>query len=519
MTPPVGARVPSAAKVRALVVLAATVAIVLLALVADLLAEPGASGPPQPVAQGSAKAGAWYCPATARQEEAAMLSVAAVGQEASRVTVVRYPEGQPVADEPVGVAPGDAHQVRLEPGQASRPVAVRWEGGPAVAVWRIEADDAPAAPCEPGPAEAWHVAGLDTAGGSTSTLHLTNPFAIDAVARVTFATPEGRVRLLLTDNVFVAAGETVRLDVGEFQPEQPDLAATVEVLTGRLVAQGELVPGSGSGTAGRALIPAAREAGTEWSFAYARADDMSSSWLSVANAGEREAAVEVRASSPAPDAAVQEYSVPAGGVRRIDLGEVSEEPEFGVDAVSVNEVPIVVHRVTSLRSESRQGLAVSRGGQPATHWALVGGGAGERRGRINVYNPGAETVTVDLVTSGEDPPEWRGVEIPANGWLTRHLTDVDHERSAIPLRVEASGPVVAELRSHHQSGALRLWTAVGAPSPVWTGPPSRPPLRRNPLLSTTPVPEADTSPSPAPAEPGELRDVPEVPDPEGSASS
>lgn len=504
---------------RATVAVVATAVLVGVALVADVLAAPPPPLPADPVPQEAAQAGAWYCPATAGEGESAVLSVAAVGEEPSRVTVVRYPERQPTPDEPVDVAPGDEHTVILGPGEATTPVAVRWEGGPAVASWRIEAGDTPGAPCEPGPAETWHVAGLDTAGGSTSTLHLFNPFGADAVARVTFATSEGRVALLLTNNLLVAAGSSARIDLGEFQPEQPDLGVTVEVLTGRLVAQGELVlqpVGEQGGPTGRALLPAATEASLDWAFGYARIDETSSSWLSVLNPGEREAAVEVRVSSPAPEAGLQEYSVPAGGVLTIDLAELSEQAEFGVSAQSVNDVPVVIHRVTTLRTDVREGVAASRGAQAATRWALVGGGAAERRGRVVVYNPGVEAVTVDLVTNAEEPEGWAGVEVPPNGWATFNLVDLDPDRPQIPVRLEASGPVVPELRSHHQSGGLRLWTAVGVPEVDWTGPPTRPPVHRDPALSTRPLESGEDSELPE-LDPAELPDLPPPDEPDAEA--
>lgn len=517
MTPRETSPDPSAPGVqrRAILVLLAVAMIVGAGLVVDVLADASEPLAREPVAQEDAQAGTWYCPATAGEGESAVLSVAGVGEENSRVTVVRYPEGEAVPDEPVEIAPGGQHTVILGPGEATKPVSVRWQGGPAAAAWRIEAGDTSGAPCEPAPAEEWHLAALDTAGGATSTLHLFNPFPVDAVARVTFATPEGRVVLLLTDNILVPAGSSTPIDLGEFQPEQPDLGATVEVLTGRLVAQGELVldpAGEEGGPTGRALLPAATTASTAWSFGYARIDDTSSSFLSVVNTADREAAVEVRVSSPTPEAAVQEHSVPAGGVVRIDLAEFSEEPEFGVAADSVNGVPIVVHRVTTLRTGDREGLAVSRGGEPGSTWALVGGGEAGRAGRVNIYNPGAAAVNVDVVASADDPPEWRAAEIPPNGWRTFSLADVDGERSEIPVVVLASGPVVAELRVHYQSGPLRLWTAVGVPSGAWTGPPTRPPVRRDPALSSMPLGEVGPAEQEPPPEPA---DLPPPPDPEG----
>ncbi|MEX0658661.1 MAG: DUF5719 family protein [Egibacteraceae bacterium] len=507
---------PEPVRRRAAIVLVVVAILVGVALIADVLAVPPPALPPEPVAQETPQAGAWYCPATAGEGESAVLSVAAVGEDPSRVTVVRYPDREPAADEPVDVAPGDEHTVILGPGEATTPVSVRWEGGPAVASWRIESGDTPGAPCEPGPAEIWHLAGLDTARGATSTVHLFNPFATDAVARITFATPEGRVALLLTDNLLVEAGTSARIDLGEFQPEQPDLGATVEVLTGRLVAQGELVlqpVGEQGGPSGRALIPAASGPGALWSFGYARVDESSSSALSVVNTGDREAAVEVQVSNPRPEAGVQEHSVAPGGVLTIDLAELSEEPEFGVSAQSVNDVPIVVHRVTTIDAEGREGLAVSRGAPLATRWALVGAGTADRRGRVLVYNPGVELVTVEVTTNGAVPDAWRGLEIPPNAWRSFSLVDAEPDRAQIPAMVAASGPVVAELRSHHQSGALRLWTALGIRAETWAGGGARPAVHRDPRLAIQPLgaPAAERE-GPAPLDPGELPEVPGLDD-------
>src|SRR3712207_2133917 len=49
----------------------------------------------------------------------------------------------------------------------------RWQGGAAVAHWRVDGGgDSAAAPCEAGPSSTWHVTGFNTTIGSKSTLHL-----------------------------------------------------------------------------------------------------------------------------------------------------------------------------------------------------------------------------------------------------------------------------------------------------------------------------------------------------------
>lgn len=496
---------------RAAIVLAVVAVGVAIALAADALAGPGNEDAASRVRSPVPDAGTWYCPATADEGESATVSAAAVGDEASTITVVRYRDGRSHPDEPVDVAPGDQLEVSLDGDAARSPVSVRWEGGPAVASWRVEDESAGGATCVSTPSETWHVGGFDTAGDSSSTLHLFNPFTVDAVVRVTFATPEGPVSLLRTDDVVVESGSSQQLDLGEFQPEQPDLGVTVEVLTGRLVAQGELTLQDGEE---RALIPATPEASLEWAVPYARVDGASSSWLSVVNPGEREAAVELVVSQPRSDGPIgSEMSVPAGGVRRIDLAEFSEAREFGVAVRSVNGVDVAVSRLTSLgTAHGRRGLAASATTRAAERQALAGGGAGDRQGLISVYNPGAEEVDVDFNAGGATPSDWSGITLPPNGWTSVALHDAGPERPSIPVVVEATGPVVAGLRSHSSSGGLRLWSDAGAPSAAWTGRDTRPRVRRDPTLSTTPAttgqPAEETEP--AEIEPDDL----EIPGPE-----
>jgi hypothetical protein len=459
----------------------------------EALVEPPAAEETADVLQEPARAGAWYCPATAGEGETAVLSVSAVGQEPSAVTVVRYPDGQPTVDPPVGITPGDQVDVVLDPAQAGLPVAVRWEGGPSVAVWRLEASDSTAAPCQPGPAERWYVSGLDTAGGARSVLHLFNPYAIDAVVRVTFATPEGLVQLVITDNVVVQAGRAMRLDVNAVQPEHPDLGATVEALAGRVVAAGEVTmqPTAASpGPRGRTLVPAAPAASYEWGFGYARSDDHATSWVAVTNPGSREAAVELRVSDPSPEGpALVETSIPAGGIARVDLTGASTEPEFGVSILSVNEVPVVATRFTALRTqEGREGVGASLGGASDRTWAAIGGGSGDRRGRLSLYNPGGEAVSAEVDAGEGTPSDWRELLLPPNGRAAFVLADVGAYRPSIPVRIHSQSPIVAELQSHAPDGNLRYWTALGVPSQVWRGPSARSPLSRDRSLSTTPVP-------------------------------
>ncbi len=477
----------------AIVILVLLTLLVAGAVAVEAFVEPPDAPVAEPVALEPPASGTWYCPVTAAEDETAVLSIASAGAEPSTVTVLRHrPEGE-APGEPQEVAAGGVTDIVLEGPEATIPSSVRWSGGPVVVTWRVEGTDTAGARCENAPEPVWYVAGFETTAQSRSRLHLYNPFSVDATAEVVFGTATGEEQLELTRNVLVPAFRNVVLDLNEFQPEQPDLAATVRVLAGRLIAQGDvaLAPTANQpGPTGRDVLGAAPRPGLQWSSAYARADETSSTWLSLYNPGDREAAVEVRVSNPLPDAAVllEETSVPAGGVVRVDLSEVSSSTEFGAFVASVNEVPVVMTRLTTARTGGgAEGLAASVGDEPARRWAMAGAGTDQRQSRLALYNPGAEPVTVAVDAGEGTPPEWGSITLQPNEQVTRELSEVADDRGAIGLRIEADGPIVADVRVQSPGDGLRFWTVGGVPSQDWEGPAQRPAVRRDARLSTRPA--------------------------------
>lgn len=495
---------PSAAPRRAgpLAVLGVCVALVAAAGAVEARTDPTAPEPLGAVAADPPGSGWWYCPATAGEDESALLAVAAAGDEPTTVTVVRFPGTGRVVEDAVEVPPGAQHLRGLGPGEANQPVAVRWRGGPAVATWRVRGNDDAAARCESTPSPRWHVTGFDTTAQNQGVLHLFNPFGVDAVVRVTFGTPTGPVALVLTDNVLVPAEGSIRLSLGDYEPEQPDLAVTVETLAGRVVAQGEtrLRPTANQpGPTGRALLAAAPAPAEQWSFAYAASGEPADSWLSLYNPGEREAAVQVSVSDPLPDGAalLSEVSVPAGGVARVELDDTSGAPEYGVDVRTVTDLPVVVSRLSTVRTEEAEGVAAATGVTPADGWALAGAAAAERDAVLALYNPGAEPVTVAVDAGEGTPADWAAVELGPNVRVALDLDEAGADRRSVPLRASGDGPFVAEVRSRAGGDALRLWSAVAVPQGTWRGPGTRPPVWRDPRLSTSPVEPEPTEPADA----------------------
>lgn len=495
---------------RALGVLAAVAALLVAGIAVDVFAAASAAPPAPPVEQGAATAGSWYCPSVAGEGERARLTVAAVGEQPSSVVVDRYAKGRAVADEAREVAPGASLVVDLEGEDAASPTAVRWTGGAAVATWRVIGESTAAAPCESAPSQQWYIAGLNSTRGLRSTLHLFNPFTADAVVRLVFATPEGDVRLVLADNVPVGAGGTTSVNLRRFQPEVPDLGVVVEVLSGRVVAQGEQTiapPPRTTGASGRILLSAAPSPRERWYFAFAAGGEDTESWLSVLNPGDEVAAVEVRVSNPSGEASslLAEISVPSGGIARVELAGASKDPGFGVAVNVVNGQPVVVSRAVSLTGGGTSGVAGGLGAPAlSTKWALVGAGTAETSSVVSLYNPGAEPATATVSTPGA-PAAWQAIELPPNGRTSVDLAEIGEERVSVPVIVTSDVPIVSGVRSASPRGDdKRLWLNLGVPEAVWLGPPSRPAVRRDAGMATLPggpessepdvVPEFDDAP-------------------------
>lgn len=483
-----------------------------------------------------AGAGTAVCPVVGDGEEPARLVIAAATDGESDVQLFRYRGGEPTA-EPLGTVTADEPlTVDLDPAEAAEPVGVRWRGDPVV-VSRL-VGDAPAAagPCEPYPQPAWQVVGFDTTLESEATLHLVNPYTTDAVVRVTFGTPDGESQLVRTDNILVGAGGHEALDVTDLEPEHTELAATVEVLTGRVVAQGEMVwdtPEGESGPEGRALLPAVPAAeppdedgddpdsdpdpdpdpgpddpgpGPDAAAADepagaprhgrlaatgARVGDDATSWLVVHNRGDREEAFELAVTDPQEDnpRLLAEKGVPAGGVVRVDLADVSTALEFGVAIDPVGDARLAATRITAVTtSAGGQDLSAVPLTPPAERWAVAGGAAG--RGRLSVARFASEPATATVDAGGHTPDDWAAHPLEPRH-TTRFDLDAIPEPGPVPLRLDADAPVAAGLTRREGGAPLALWSLPPTDPAVWEATP-RPPARRDPALpGRIDPPEAD----------------------------
>lgn len=484
---------------RGLLLLLLSLVVVVGAVAAQSVVPPPEDAAPGTVPLDLATSGTAYCPVTAAEGDAASLLLVSAGAQDSEVTIVRHVDGVALPEESRVLSASSAALVELTPEQALQPIAVSWRGGPVLAQYRLNGEgEAAVATCATQPSADWHLAGFDTSLGSTSRLHLFNPFESDALVALRFGTPEGRVDLVIADELLVPARTSRALDLADFRPETTDMAVTVTARAGRVIAQGEvdLAPAAEGveGVTGRALVPATAQPVDELWFADAVVDEVTASWLTVYNPADRAAAVAVRVSTPLSSAAAltTETSVPPGGTTRIDLAGLSALPTFGVQLSSVNGVPVAATRVSAVGDRDRTGVAVEIGfAGGALAWTVPGGsgGAGEA---VTLYNPGAEPVVASVEIAGGMPETWTAVTVPPNGTARLALEGLTPTG---PARVEADQPVVAGLISLRPESATAFWSGTGTATETLVGTGVGPEVVRDPTLVTIPALSATATPA------------------------
>jgi hypothetical protein len=407
---------------------------------------------------------------------------------------------------------------------------VRWSGAPVTVArsWRLEGgDDLPAGtaagPCAPGTAATrWLIPGLATDGGNEALLRLANPHGTGATVAVTFLTPEGPDDPTRLRNISVGPDETIELSLNDFLPEQPDLAVAVEVLSGRVAAEGvQLARSAIGGVDGVSLLQAAVEPAEAWTIPWVVDGEDRASWLWVANHTDRSAPVELTLHTEdggvVPEG-LAELAVPPGTVRRVDLRGTFPEG-VGTAAVTARSegVPVTVSGVAQLTASdpADTGVAVQLGAAADAVWTLTGSGREGRNEQLRLVNPGSEPATVDVTlwngSNATTPAELAGLEVPAGSLTVVPLTGLVQQAASWALTVRASsGEVVAgTVSSGDPDGPRHLVAAIGAPSSWWQTP--RAPILRSapgttqrlgtelgiePIDPLTPADDADAGTSP-----------------------
>lgn len=472
------------------------IAIALTALVvvigATIAADRVVAAPAEPSAafteEVAVDSGTWYCVPLPRKSGTATLTVAAVGDEPSRVTIEDFRDGEAqFADGRQDLEPNETLEFELELDDEAPPaVVVRWSGGPVVASWTADADREQriGASCSPSPAPRWLVSGAVTTVGSTARLHVFNPFDSDAVVRVAFATPEGRVNLVSSENVSVPARTIVSVNINDLQPEQTDLGIIVEVEAGRVIAtaqqrfgqpdlpdielEGAELPTDPTAPVGLTVLPATAADATTAAFAYASADEAGTSWITVLNPNTSPLQLEVAATEQVEGAAgAEEITVAPESVARIDLNGISSEPDFGVSLRSVNDVTFVANGFVASTGDDKSVTAVPgviAADQISAQAAAPEGTAPE----VAVFNPGDVPATMSINMGGSAPDAWSSLEVAPGQMELLSASDAGIDGGS-PVTIASDQPVYGALRLSGKRRTRHLVNLPLLPAAAWTG--------------------------------------------------
>ena len=474
--------------------------------------------------------GAWACP-VGDTRGGTDLTVTAVAPDlgdgaTGRVQLGVFGDGELDLGAPTRVEPGSS--VRGEPGGEETAAFARWDGHP-VALWRTwrlsgEEDLPPgrvAGPCLAEDSDRWWIPGMSTAGGHESRVRLANPYESDATVAVRLLTPEGPVEPTVLQNLTVLGRSTTEIEINEHLPERDDVAVDVQVIAGRVAAEGyQLVRQAIGDVDATSLLASATRPSATWTVPWLDGADDRHSWLWLLNPGDRPAPVELTFhdgdGGVAPEG-LAEVTVEPGQLRRIDLrGTFPEDMRSAALTARADGQPVVVSGVVRLEADEPTDAAVpvQLGAQPSGSWLVAGGATQGRTEQLRLINPGGEAVVVDVTLwDGEQalrPDDLQGLEV-APGALERvdlveELGEVDEWVVQVDARDQ--GQLVVGHVGHGGEEARELVAGVGASAAAWApeGPavPARPEAGLTQRLGTglaePPLAEEDDLPVPPDSE-------------------
>jgi hypothetical protein len=364
---------------------------------------------------------------------------------------------------------------------------IRWRDG-AVAVtreWRLDGLDGyppalVAGGCARSDAGVHIVPGLSTAGGDEARLRLANPHLTPASVAVRFATPGDPEAPLALRNISVPPRSVRELVVNDTLPERADLAALVEVTSGRLAVEGlQVARAAIGGIDGAALLASTTRPAEDWTVPWLVDDEDHTSWLWVLNRGERTATVELTLhleDGGELPIGLSEVSVPEGELRRVDLtGTVPEGSAVVAVTARSNGVPIVASGGVVRRNDDadRTGLVVQLGVSSSGRWVASGRMTEDRREILIVTNPEGEPAVVDVsVFTGVQtvaPDAMQQVTIPAGARRSVILTDTLPAGGGWSAFVTAreGSVVVGRIGSVRGDGPLELLATPAVSSASW----------------------------------------------------
>jgi hypothetical protein len=321
--------------------------------------------------------------------------------------------------------------------------------------------------CATATSDRWYFLSQSTVRGAGATLVLFNPFSVDAGADVRIGLDGGVRSPRALNGIVVPAGQTRYVALGESVQRRDAFTATVQMRSGRLVAETVQLFDGSNGPRGMRMqlgVPAARD---RWSFAGGFTGANAAERVVLHNPGRSTVTALVQvtpygavASPPDPF----EVEVPPLRFTTLDLGAESRVPGVGYHAVDVeSDAPVVVARTNTLSGApgggqegvpTRPGL--SRGtavgtGTPvqATDWLLPGMRTGpSQRSVVLVHNTsaGIALLKVSLLLEGKRvvPDGFERYELASGDSVLVPVGPAGVPDGSVSVQVESSTPVVVE---------------------------------------------------------------------------
>ncbi len=337
----------------------------------------------------------------------------------------------------------------------------------------------------------WYFLSQATVRGATATLVLFNPFSVDAGADVRIGLDGGVRSPRALNGIVVPAGQTRYVPLGESVQRREAFTATVQMRSGRLVAETVQTFDGSNGPRGMRLqlgVPAARN---YWSFAAGFTGPNAAERVVLHNPGRSTVTALVQvtpygaAASP-PDPF--QVEVPPLRFTTLDLSAESRVPGVGYHAVDVQaDAPVVVARTNTLSGPPGAGQdgvparpALTRGtavatGTPvqATDWLLPAVRTGPaQRSVVLVHNTsaGIALVKVALLVDGTRTvlPGFGRYELAAGDSVLVPVGPTGVPDGSVGVQVGSSTPVVVESLSTF-FGTDDLSMDLGVPLPGGPG--------------------------------------------------
>ncbi len=384
------------------------------------------------------------------------------------------------------VARGDLDPAAARSIEPQAVPSVHWRERPVVAYreWTLGGSDLPAgiiaAGCVDPVADGWTVPGLRTSGGYEARLMIANPFRSDASIGVRFLGPDGPEAPLALQNLSVGAYDSIEIVVNEYLPEFDDLAAIVDITSGRVAVEGvQLVRSAIGGVDGASVLAAAPRAAEQWTVPWFVDDDERESWLWVINPGERTAVMELTVHTEdggvVPDG-LEEVVVDPMSMRRISLSGTVEDAAVAGITIRSDGAPVVASVASVLTGEetARTGLAVQLGAANVSQqWTVVGGATDGRVEHLRIANPGSGDVRVQVALASENrvdrPAALQDLVVPAGAMRGIDLTgylDAEATRWIAFVDTEGGGVVTGRVGAD-VAESRRLVAQTAIPATAW----------------------------------------------------